>query len=108
MEQTQYIDVVGALFFLTDADDYPEMRCHGVIKSRECALVLCAVFGSVVRSVTQLCKQRGWNNTSAQQTTIANLTEQQHVFPVLTIAMYSSYDVGTQQISNVFFSQSPI
>ena len=37
MEQTRYMDVVETLFCLTDADGCPEIRCHGINKSREYA-----------------------------------------------------------------------
>ena len=43
MEQTQYTDVAETPFRLSDADGCPEMRCHGINKSREHALSLCSV-----------------------------------------------------------------
>ena len=53
MEQSQYMDVVETLFCLIDADGCPEMRCHGINKSREYALTLCSVrFHGTFRDTT--------------------------------------------------------
>ena len=65
-------------FFWLDTDGLTEMRCYN--KSRQYALSLCNVrFRGTLRDTTHQATRHstqgklGWNNTSAQQTTVASL-----------------------------------